>query len=200
MKMRSALLLMLWGMALTSPAQAFDGREQANATLIAALPASCPHDVVQWTQEDIPINLGHIFCGEIASGRKAKGLHARPNGDAPAILLHMEMVLTPDAQGVYAARITLAQDGRSAEKYSSFFPDHCDAHAVVASIRHAARHPSACPANAPRWASCGPGAPMKMAVEDAQKSGFCMGEDGSVIDIAIGYLQDGRINTAFPPR
>lgn len=105
----------------------------------ASAEARCPLPVAEGTP---PINLEHIFCGEVRHDGRAVGFHSRPGGRNPDSVsdTHDQR---PDARrpGIYSLhRFRVTEDGRSGIKtLSTMFPDHCDADAVIAAIRHAYR-------------------------------------------------------------
>jgi len=159
----------------------------------------CPADP-HWTDTTPPINIEHVFCGEV-DGNRAKGFHSRPDGINPASVADVKITQAPNASGVYGATITLVNpDGPDPSKFSTMFPDSCSQAEVEKSIIHAYDHQVACPTGAPHWASCGFNRPEGGSVAGA---GYCVGPSKDArFYIAFATLSHGahagNINTAFP--
>lgn len=150
---------------------------------------SLPH----WSSTSPTINLHHVFCGEFKNGRP-KGFHSRPSGTNPATIANLRITQAANAQGIYGAR--WAYRGHAdLPKFSTFFPDRCNTNQVLQSIAYAANHLSACPDGAPSWARCGANQPS-----GGNTTRYCTANNGSNFAIALGLLNDGRVNTAFPLR
>ena len=116
----AALLLAPLLLAPPHPAAA---REPARG-----LPPVCVIGEQHWSATQPPVNLSHIFCGELNRRDKAVGLHARPGGALPATVRDFTLLTPPDADGVYEARFSIGEGRRWRDKErSSFFPDHCGA-------------------------------------------------------------------------
>ncbi len=147
-----------------------------------------------WSSTNPQINLHHIFCGEWDSRRsRPKGFHSRPNGVSPNTVGSFQISQSPNSQGIYGANWGYA--GYSGQtKFSTMFPDRCTQQQVTNSISYASSNRTSCPSNAPNWAWCGSSAPSANAAQ------YCNGDDGSIFTVAGAYLNDGRINTAFPLR
>ena len=121
-----------------------------------------------------PVNLTHIFEGEINRKGRPVGFHARPGGRNPSGARLVRVVDRPNRQGVYTAEVEIrTQDGRWLKKRSTFYPDRMSREEVVAAILNAYRRRST-------------GAPRSSAARR---------EQGFTIE---GYYQNGRINTAYP--
>jgi hypothetical protein len=87
-----------------------------------------------------PVKAQHIFCGELRHDGKATGFHSRPGGQNPPSVSETEdRRADPKRPGIYTLyRFRITDHGRSGVKtMSTMFPDHCDADAVIAAIRHA---------------------------------------------------------------
>jgi Bacterial EndoU nuclease len=137
----------------------------------------------------------HIFCGEWKQNTP-RGFHSRPGGLDPVTVDRFAITQPANAQGIYGG--SWIYTGRPyPPKFSTMFPDTCSMPQVLHSIVYAARHPIRCPANAPRWAVCGPNGP-RSAAQNAEL--FCDSSDGSIFLIAMAKLRNGRVNTAFPLR
>jgi hypothetical protein len=121
-----------------------------------------------------PINLTHIFEGEINRQGRPVGFHARPGGRDPSGARVVRVVDRPNRQGVYTAEVEIrTRDGRWLEKRSTFYPDRLSREDVVTAVLNAWRRRSTGSSENFR----GP-------------SGF-----GFTIE---GWYQNGRINTAYP--
>lgn len=139
-----------------------------------------------------PVNLPHIFCGEWRNG-KAKGFHSRPNGKNPVTIAEFVVTQPENSQGIYGGRWSYRGHSHK-DKFSTFFPNPCTYSQVVNSIVYAANHPTSCPEGAPNWASCGPNRPQESGV------GYCQAMDKSIFTIALRFLNNGNVKTAFPLR
>ncbi len=147
-----------------------------------------------WSSTNPQINLHHIFCGEWDSRRsRPKGFHSRPNGASPNTVGSFQISQSSNRQGIYGINWSYAgYSGKT--KFSTMFPDRCTQQQVTNSISYASSNRTSCPSNAPNWAWCGSSAPSANAGQ------YCNGDDGSIFTVAGAYLNDGRINTAFPLR
>lgn len=79
-----------------------------------------------WSDTTPPINLTHIFDGEINKRGKAVGFHVRTLGRDPEHARLSKLMSGPNKLGVYtgSAEIYDPDDGRwKAKSFSSFFPD-----------------------------------------------------------------------------
>lgn len=121
-----------------------------------------------------PINLTHVFEGEINRKGRPVGFHARPGGRNPAGARLVRVLDRANRHGVYTAAVEIRTgDGRWLEKRSTFYPDRMSRSEVVAAILHAYRRRST-------------GAAEKFRGPSGQ---------GFTIE---GWMQNGRINTAYP--
>ncbi|MGB0561591.1 MAG: EndoU domain-containing protein [Spirulinaceae cyanobacterium] len=146
-----------------------------------------------WSSTSPVINLHHVFCGEFNHGRP-KGLHSRPGGANPATVAELRLTEPANAQGIYGARWSY-RGHTDLPKFSTFFPDRCNRNQVLQSVAYAANHLTACPAGAPSWARCGANQPS-----GGNAASYCTANNGQRFSIALGLLNDGRVNTAFPLR
>ena len=121
-----------------------------------------------------PVNLTHVFDGEINRKGRPVGFHARPGGRNPPRARLVRVLDGPNRSGVYTAQVEIrTQDGRWLEKRSTFYPDRMRREEVVAAILNAYRRRST-------------GAAEKFR-----------GPSGHGFTIE-GWFQNGRINTAYP--
>ncbi|MCB1755703.1 MAG: EndoU domain-containing protein [Gammaproteobacteria bacterium] len=130
----------------------------------------------KWSNTSPPINLEHIFSGEINKHGKPTGFHARPDGKDPSSARIKRIMSKPNKAGVYTARVEVYDKSTDQwrEKFSTMFPDKLKRDEVVQAIAnaYAERNPS----EKQPWS--GP-------------SGFGFPIQGYV-------LNNGNINTAFP--
>ncbi len=148
----------------------------------AALEIDCERPQVQWSATRPPVNLTHIFCGEINSRGRPTGFHARPGGREPPNARVVEIEDGPNALGVYTARVAVRRPASgwqaADEKFSSFFPDTMTPAEVLAVILAAYR-------------------------DSADTRDKWRGESGRGFEVEGWLLPDahpqaGRINTAWP--
>jgi len=131
------------------------------------------HGGVEWSPSDPPINVTHIFDGQINRRGKPVGFHSRPGGRDPQNARLVRILDGPNRAGVYTAEVEIRDGGRWLEKSSTLYPDAMSREQVIAAILHAFRErPS------------GGGEKFR-------------GPSGRGFTIE-GYYQDGRINTAYP--
>ncbi|HYU35082.1 MAG TPA: EndoU domain-containing protein [Thermoanaerobaculia bacterium] len=156
-KLPIAVLAVLSILALLSPAG-------ANRALHApALSATVP-----------PINLDHLFEGEINRQGRPVGFHSRPGGRDPAGARLVRVVDRPNRQGVYTAKVEIrTSGGRWLGKQSTFYPDRMSRQDVLAAILNAYRR------------------------RTTGSSEQFRGPSGQGFTIE-GWYQNGRINTAYP--
>ncbi|AUG54347.1 hypothetical protein CSC3H3_17690 [Thalassospira marina] len=156
---------------------------------------------------DVPVNLEHIFCGELNRKNRFTGFHARPHGLTPASIANVAIVPgSENANGIYDATVYWDMDRNGDDqpvnpsKFSTMFPDTCSQSQIIASILYANDHRApACPVGAPGWAQCGPNRPgAKGNVDAPADSQYCIGNDPSARFTIAYATHNGRINTAFP--
>jgi hypothetical protein len=127
---------------------------------------------VRWSETEPPINLSHLFEGQINKRGKPVGLHARPGGVDPKGARLVRVVDGPNRVGVYVAKVEIrSSSGRWEEKTSTLYPDDFSEDDVVAAIL--------------------------AAFEQSGGGEKWRGDSGKGFTIE-GYFQDGRINTAYP--
>jgi Bacterial EndoU nuclease len=120
-----------------------------------------------------PINLTHIFEGEINKRGKPVGYHSRPGGKDSANARVTRIVDRPNRSGVYTAEVEIRSGSRWLSKRSTFYPDRMDRAAVIQAVLNA-------------FKNRGSGSSEKFRGPSGQ---------GFTIE---GYYQNGRINTAYP--
>lgn len=123
----------------------------------------------------IAVDEEHIFEGEINRRGRPVGFHSRPGGRDPEGARVVRVLDSPNAQGVYTARVEIfdPDSGEWLDKRSSFFPDHLDRDEVLAVIR---------------------GAFGGRTLEEGDR---WRGPSGLGFQVE-GYLLGDRINTAYP--
>lgn len=149
----------------------------------AAKLVDCAADRPQWSASVPPVNLRHVFCGEVNRRGRAVGYHALGGAREPGEARIAAVTAPPDANRVYAARICLEPEappsaaGPPLCKLSTLFPDDWSEAEVLAAILNAYR---------------------RGAVDGRGK---WRGPSGRGFDIE-GWLLPGeeRINTAWPLR
>jgi hypothetical protein len=128
------------------------------------------HRTRVWSDTRPPINLTHVFAGEINRRGKPVGFHSRPGGSDPWGSGVVRVVDRPDRAGVYTAVVWIGRRGRS--KFSTFYPDRLTRPQVIAAILNAYR-------------------------QGRRRGERFSGPSGRGFTIE-GYLQSGRISTAYP--
>jgi hypothetical protein len=126
----------------------------------------------EWSRTSPPVNVTHLFEGEINKRGKPTGFHARPGGHDPANARVARIVDRPNRAGVYTAEVEIRSGSRWLAKRSTFYPDRLDRAAVLQAVLNAFQHRAG---NGERFR--GPSG-MGFTIE--------------------GYFQNGRINTAYP--
>lgn len=121
-----------------------------------------------------PINLSHVFEGEINRKGRPVGFHARPGGRNPRNARVERVLEGPNRLGVYVAAVEIrGRHGDWLDKRSTFYPDRMSRQQVVAAILNA-------------W--------QRRTTGGAEKF---RGPSGLGFTIE-GWYQNGRINTAYP--
>lgn len=139
----------------------------------AASPRSSRRAAEEWSRTRPPVNVSHIFEGEINRRGRPVGFHSRPGGRNPADARVARILDRPNRAGVYTAEVEIRSGSRWLSKRSTFYPDRMDREAVIRAILNA-------------WSRRAPGGAEKFRGPSGQ---------GFTIE---GYYQDGRINTAYP--
>lgn len=131
----------------------------------------------EWSATSPPVNVTHIFEGEINSRGKPAGFHSRPGGRNPQGARVVRIVDRPNRAGVYTAEVEIRSgpDSGSAwlPKRSTLYPDRLSRDAVVQAALHA------------------------FAERTTGGAEQFRGPSGQGFTIE-GYYQNGRINTAYP--
>lgn len=126
------------------------------------------------SETDPPVNVTHIFQGEINKKGRPVGFHSRPGGRNPPDARVVRVVDGPNRQGVYVAEVEIRNgEGRWLTKTSTFYPDRMSRREVIAAILEAFEH------------------------RTSGRSEKFRGPSGRGFTIE-GYFQNGRINTAWP--
>jgi hypothetical protein len=127
----------------------------------------------EWSRTSPPINVTHIFEGEINSRGKPVGFHSRPGGRDPQGARLVRVVDRPNRSGVYTAEVEIRSGSDWLAKRSTLYPDRLDRDAVIQAVLHAF---------------------TGRTTGNAEKF---RGPSGNGFTIE-GYYQNGRINTAYP--
>ncbi len=123
-----------------------------------------------WSDTRPGINLTHIFAGEINRRGKPVGFHSRPGGVNPSGSGIVRVVDRPNHAGVYTAMVWIGRRNRT--KFSTFYPDRLTRAQVIGVILDAYRR--------------------------GQRRGERFRGPSGLGFTIEGYVQDGRINTAYP--
>jgi len=127
----------------------------------------------EWSRTSPPVNLTHIFEGEINKRGKPVGFHSRPARQDPRNARVVRVVDRPNRAGVYTAEVEIRSGDGWRSKRSTFYPDRMDRAAVVQAILNAFQN---------------------RVTGGSEKF---RGPSGRGFTIE-GYHQNGRINTAYP--
>jgi hypothetical protein len=127
----------------------------------------------EWSATEPPVNVTHIFAGEINRRGKPTGFHSRPGGQDPATARLVRVVDRPNRAGVYTAEVEIRAGSQWLAKRSTLYPDRLDRAAVIQAALDAYRN-----------RTTGGGEPFR-------------GPSGQGFTVE-GYFQNGRINTAYP--
>jgi hypothetical protein len=130
----------------------------------------------EWSATSPPVNVTHIFAGEINKRGKPTGFHSRPGGQDPATARLVRIVDRPNRAGVYTAEVEIRAGSPGSQwlaKRSTLYPDRLDRAAVIQAVLNAYRN-----------LTTGGGEQFR-------------GPSGQGFTVE-GYFQNGRINTAYP--
>ncbi|MDN3577224.1 EndoU domain-containing protein [Chitinimonas viridis] len=144
--------------------------------------ADCNSVDFDWSTTTPPVNIQHVFCGEIKGSKKVVGFHSVQMKDSAPI--SSISGITNLRKGIYDATVTF-DNGK--KKMSTFFPDSCSYDQILASIVYAANNQQGA---AQPWGVWG------WSGTDGD-SGKCMDSDGKHFKIRMGLL-NSAVNTAFP--
>jgi hypothetical protein len=126
----------------------------------------------EWSRTSPPVNMTHIFEGEINRRGKPVGFHSRPGGQDPENARVTRIVERPNRAGVYTAEVEIRSNSGWLAKRSTLYPDRMDREAVIRAVLN--------------------------AFHDREGNGEKFrGPSGQGFAIE-GYFQGGRINTAYP--
>ncbi len=128
------------------------------------------HRVRVWSDTAPPINLTHIFAGEINRRGKPVGFHSRPGGVDPLGSGVARPVDRPNRFGVYTAVVWIGRRGRT--KFSTFYPDRLTRAQVIAAVLN--------------------------AFHKGRRNGEGFRGPSGLGFTIEGYYQGGRIQTAYP--
>ncbi len=157
------LLALLPGLVLAGPGLRLPGPGAAGERRI-------DHRVRVWSDTTPPINLTHLFAGEINRRGKPVGFHSRPGGVDPHGSGVARVIDRPGRSGVYTAVVWIGRRGRT--KFSTFYPDRLTRAQVIAAVLGAFRK--------------------------GRRSGESFRGPSGLGFTIEGYFQGGRIQTAYP--
>src|SRR6185295_8286543 len=80
----------------------------------------------EWSRTSPPVNVTHIFEGEINRRGKPVGFHSRPGGRNPQGARLVRIVERPNRAGVYTAEVEIRSGSDWLGKRSTFYPDRLD--------------------------------------------------------------------------
>jgi hypothetical protein len=123
-----------------------------------------------WSDTVPAIDLIHIFAGEVNRRGRPVGFHSRPGGEDPQGSGLVRVVDRPNRFGVYTALVWIGR--RSRTKFSTFYPDRLPRARVIEAILFAYR-------------------------QGRRRGDRFSGPSGHGFTIE-GYVQNGRIRTAYP--
>jgi hypothetical protein len=126
----------------------------------------------EWSRTSPPVNVTHIFEGEINRRGKPVGFHSRPGGRDPQNARLVRVVDRPNRAGVYTAEVEIRSGSDWLPKRSTLYPDRLDRAAVIQAVLNA----------------------FQSRTGNGEKF---RGPSGQGFTIE-GYFQGGRINTAYP--
>ncbi|HEY0514129.1 MAG TPA: EndoU domain-containing protein [Thermoanaerobaculia bacterium] len=126
----------------------------------------------EWSRTSPPVNVTHIFEGEINRRGMPTGFHSRPGGRDPQNARLVRVVDPPNRAGIYTAEVEIRSGSGWLSKRSTLYPDRMDRQAVIQAALNAFQNRT------------GRGEQFR-------------GPSGQGFTIE-GYYQNGRINTAYP--
>ncbi|HEX3531684.1 MAG TPA: EndoU domain-containing protein [Thermoanaerobaculia bacterium] len=130
---------------------------------------------VEWSATDPPVNMTHIFNGQINQRGKPVGFHSRPGGTNPPTARVVRVLDGPNRAGVYTADVEIRDGSRWLGKNSTLYPDAMSREEVIAAVLNAFHSRSG-------------------GSDGGEKF---RGPSGRGFTIE-GYFQNGRINSAYP--
>ncbi|HEY2739620.1 MAG TPA: EndoU domain-containing protein [Thermoanaerobaculia bacterium] len=160
-----ALFLLLFAAVFLRPGEARRSRSQGGGG-----------DRVEWSATDPPVNMTHIFNGQINKRGKPVGFHSRPGGTNPATARVVRVLDGPNRAGVYTADVEIRDGNQWLGKNSTLYPDAMSREEVITAVLNAFHSRSG--------GSGGGGEKFR-------------GPSGRGFTIE-GYFQNGRINSAYP--
>ncbi len=133
-------------------------------------------EVSDWSKTNPPLNITHIFDGEINRKGKATGFHHLADGENKPTARLKKILSGPNKYGIYTALVEIRETKASSwrEKFSSMFPAKLTRPVIVKAILHAFQ---------------------KNEIQTGRK---WRGPSGYGFKIEGYRLQDGRIITAYP--
>src|SRR5258708_40115862 len=91
----------------------------------------------EWSRTSPPINVTHIFEGEINSRGKPVGFHSRPGGRDPQGARLVRVIDRPNRAGVYTADVEIRSGSDWLPNRSTLYPDPLDRSGGIQAALHA---------------------------------------------------------------
>ena len=144
--------------------------------LLLVLPGASFAGKKIWSKTQPPINVTHIFQGEINRRGKPTGYHALFNGKKVKTARIVRVKGKPNKAGVYTAQVEVfdKRSGQWKRKFSTMFPDRMKASEILKAVLHAYKHR-----------------------RKGRKTPW-RGPSGQGFPIEGYVLKNGKINTAYP--
>ena len=144
--------------------------------LLLVLPGASFAQKKIWTKTRPPINVTHIFQGEINRRGKPTGYHALFNGKKVETARIVRVKSKPNKAGVYTAEVEILdkKSGKWKRKFSTMYPDKMKAPEILKAVQYAYKHRKK-----------GRDTPWR-------------GPSGHGFPIEGYLLKNGKINTAYP--
>lgn len=129
-----------------------------------------------WSNTNPPVNVTHIFQGEINRRGKPVGFHALFDRKAVKTARIVRIKGKPNKAGVYTAQVEIydRREKKWKQKFSSMFPDDMAPKSIIKAVIYAYKH------------------------REKGKSRPWRGPSGHGFPIEGYRLKNGKINTAYP--
>ncbi len=144
--------------------------------ILLLLPLLAQAEKKIWSNTKPPVNVTHIFQGEINRRGKPVGFHALFDGKAVETARIVRIKSKPNKAGVYTAQVEIydRREKKWKKKFSSMFPDDMAPKTIIKAVLHAYKH------------------------REKGKTTPWRGPSGHGFSIEGYLLKNGKINTAYP--
>jgi hypothetical protein len=144
--------------------------------LLLTVPLLAQAEKKIWSSTKPPVNVTHIFQGEINRRGKPVGFHALFDGKAVETARIVRIKSKPNKAGVYTAQVEIydRRNKKWKKKFSSMFPDDMAPKEIVKAVLHAYEH------------------------RQKGKQTTWRGPSGHGFPIEGYLLKNGKINTDYP--